>query len=98
MSPAPGEPLVDEAHREGRNLLQKHGQHQPYDRPGKGGHTSTRFGTGRRVASVCGQAKSSLMTLPELAIFIGRPFLAVNVVSSETPTALSTLAIKSCEE
>ena len=43
------------------------------------------------------QANSSLITLPELAIFIGRPFLAVKVVSSEIPRALSTLAITSCD-
>lgn len=32
-------------------------------------------------------ANSSLMTLPLLAIFIGRPFLLVNVVVSEIPNA-----------
>ena len=40
---------------------------------------------------------SSLITLPLLAIFIGRPFLLVNVVSSEMPSALQTVAITSCE-
>jgi len=43
------------------------------------------------------QANSSLITLPELAIFIGRPFFAVKVVSRETPRDLSTLAITSCD-
>jgi hypothetical protein len=39
----------------------------------------------------------SLITLPLLAIFIGRPFFDVNVVSSEMPSALSVLAIKSSD-
>ena len=42
-------------------------------------------------------ANSSLITLPLLAIFIGRPFLLVNVVSSEMPRALQTVAIRSCD-
>jgi hypothetical protein len=44
------------------------------------------------------QVNNSLITLPELAIFIGRPFFAVKVVSSEMPSDLSTLAITSCDE
>lgn len=44
------------------------------------------------------QANNSLITLPALAIFIGRPFLAVNVVSSEMSSDFSTLAMRSCEE
>jgi len=42
-------------------------------------------------------ANSSLITLPLLAIFIGRPLLLVNVVSSEMPSALHTVAMTSCE-
>lgn len=42
-------------------------------------------------------ANSSLITLPPLAIFIGRLFLLVNDFSSETPSAFSTEAITSSE-
>jgi len=62
-----------------------------------GGPAMVRTATSLSVASATDQANSSLITLPELAIFIGRPFLAVNVVSSETPSDLSTLAITSWE-
>ena len=47
--------------------------------------------------SLLRQANSSPMTLPELAIFIGRPVRLVNVVSSEMPSALQTVAMTSCE-
>ena len=37
------------------------------------------------------------MTLPLLAIFMGRPFLLVNVVSSEMPRVLQIVAMTSCD-
>ena len=40
-------------------------------------------------------ANSSLMTLPLLAIFMGRPLLLVKVVEREMPRALQTLAMTS---
>src|SRR5207248_10472168 len=52
---------------------------------------------GRRDACPTDYANSSLITLPLLAIFIGRPLLLVNVVSSEMPRALQTVAMTSCE-
>src|SRR5262249_44859913 len=43
------------------------------------------------------QANSSLITRPLLAIFMGRLFLLVKVVSSEMPSALRTEAIRSSD-
>src|ERR1043165_3509412 len=54
--------------------------------------TGTRFGPGYRD-----YANSSLITLPLLAIFIGRPLLLVKGVSSEMPRALQTEAITCCD-
>jgi hypothetical protein len=48
-----------------------------------------------RIDDWTDQEKSSLITFPELAIFIGRPLLLVKVVSSDIPSALQTLAITS---
>ena len=42
-------------------------------------------------------ANSSLMILPLLAIFMGRPLLLVKVVSKEIPRALQMVAMTSCE-
>ena len=41
--------------------------------------------------------KRQVITFPELAIFIGLPFLLVNVVVKDIPRALHTEAITSCE-
>jgi hypothetical protein len=40
----------------------------------------------------------SVMTFPLLAIFMGRPFRLVNVVSNEIPSDLQIVAIKSSDE
>ena len=98
-----GEPFVGEAHRQPQHLLQKHREqeHRPNQlqhgraRSGRAGYAPTNT---RRPIGVAAQVNSSLITLPELAIFIGRPFLAVKVVSREMPSDLSTLAITSCDE
>ena len=98
------EPLVGKAHRQPQHLLQKDWQHE--HRPAHlqhGPHRSRRVeDTARMPARMpprrAAQVNNSLITLPELAIFIGRPFLAVNVVSREMPSDLSTLAITSCDE
>jgi hypothetical protein len=87
-----GQPLVHETDREREQLLHEHGQDEPHERLHRAG------GAGTSAARLAGQANNSLITLPEFAIFIGRPFFAVNVVSSEMPSALSTLAMRSCEE
>ena len=42
------------------------------------------------VVTNMNQANSSLMSLPPLAIFIGRPFFAVKVVCNEMPSAWQT--------
>ena len=56
-----------------------------------------RFQDGLIRSRIPSQANNSSITLPLLAIFIGRPFLLVKVVSSEMPSALQTVAITSCE-
>ena len=45
----------------------------------------------KRARADANYANRSLITVPPLAIFMGRPFLAVNRVSSETPSDFSTL-------
>jgi hypothetical protein len=94
------EPFVGKAHRQSQHLLQKNRQHE--HRPAHlqhGPHRSRRVeDTARTPARRAAQVNKSLITLPELAIFIGRPFLAVKVVSREMPSDLSTLAITSWDE
>jgi hypothetical protein len=93
-----GQPLVDEADREGQKLLEQHGSHEHGQRPHRAGEAGDPGPlSSARPGTTVAQANSSLITLPELAIFIGRPFLLVKVVSSEMSRALSTLAIRSCE-
>ena len=85
------QPLVGESHRQSKQLLNQHRYNKPddwTDRSRKTGDTS-------RLNLYPTQANNSLMTLPEFAIFIGRPFFAVKAVSSEIPSALSTLAMTS---
>lgn len=94
-----GQPLVREADRESQHLLKQYWPDQMQYWP----HRSSRSGNTaatRRVLpkAIAAQVNRSLITLPELAIFMGRPFLAVKVVSSEMPSDLSTLAMTSCDE
>ena len=63
----------------------------------KCGRSAKRIGHDIGGCLFSSQANNSPIVLPEFAIFIGRPLRLVNVVSSEIPSALHTLAITSCE-
>ncbi len=50
-----------------------------------------------KIVPLVAYANNSRITLPLLAIFIGRPLRLVKVVSKETPKALQTEAMTSCD-